>query len=129
MPLLAGTVPGFAVPIVLEPKYGSRFGALEWRDAKAILSRRRYGARPGRPDLPLAGQPARHIGCRKVIPIYNNTGMHACAGAFGSRFEFLEFKPHTCHTAAVLVQPGPEQSPVLKPLAGGFCPLDLSGTT
>ena len=61
--------------------------------------------------------------------IYNNTCMHVCTGAFGSRFEFLEFKPHTCHTAAVLVQLGPEQSPVLKPLARSLLPLYLSGTT
>ena len=32
--------PGFAVPIVLEPKHGTRFGALAWRDAKAIASLR-----------------------------------------------------------------------------------------
>ena len=50
MPQLAGIVPDFAVPIVLEPKYGLRFGALEWRDVKAILSRARYGFPPDRPD-------------------------------------------------------------------------------
>ena len=50
MPQLAGIVPDFAVPIVLEPKYGLRFGALEWRDVKAILSRRpiRLPSRPSR---------------------------------------------------------------------------------
>ena len=48
-------VPGFAVPIVLEPKHGARFGALEWRDALAIASLRpprSVVARPGRPRLP-----------------------------------------------------------------------------
>ena len=32
--------PGFAVPILLKPKHGTRFGALAWRDAKAIASLR-----------------------------------------------------------------------------------------
>ena len=30
------TGPGFAVPIMLEPKHGTWFGALAWRDAKAM---------------------------------------------------------------------------------------------
>ena len=53
-------VPGFAVPIVLEPKHGTRFGALEWRDALAIVSLRpprSAVARPGRPRA-LPGWPA-----------------------------------------------------------------------
>ena len=46
--------PGFAVPIVLEPKHGTRFGALAWRDAKAIASLRpprSAVSRPGRPRV------------------------------------------------------------------------------
>ena len=50
VPLLQGLVPGFTVPIILEPKFGFRFGALEWRGVKAILSRRpiRHPPRPSR---------------------------------------------------------------------------------
>ena len=46
--------PGFAVPIMLGPKHGTRFRALTWRDAKAIASLRPPRsalARPGRPRL------------------------------------------------------------------------------
>ena len=53
-------VPGFAVPIVLEPKHGARFGALEWRDVLAIASLRpprSAVSRPGRPRA-LPGWPA-----------------------------------------------------------------------
>ena len=50
IPVLQGLVPGFAVPVILEPKFGARFGSLEWRGVKAILARRppRYPRRPGR---------------------------------------------------------------------------------
>ena len=56
-------VPGFAVPIVLEPKHGARFGAMEWRDARAITSLRPPRcpvARPGRRPVP----PGWPVGCQ-----------------------------------------------------------------
>ena len=45
------TGPGFAVPIMLEPKHSTWFGALAWRDAKAgeSASARSAMSRPGRP--------------------------------------------------------------------------------
>ena len=39
--------PGFTVPIVLEPKHGTRFGALEWWEALAIASLRPPPVRRG----------------------------------------------------------------------------------
>jgi DNA polymerase I-like protein with 3'-5' exonuclease and polymerase domains len=50
VPFLQGLVPGFAVPTILEPKFGARFGALEWRTVKAMAAARppRYPRRPGR---------------------------------------------------------------------------------
>jgi DNA polymerase I-like protein with 3'-5' exonuclease and polymerase domains len=49
VPFLQGLITGFKVPIVLEPKFGARFGALEWRDTLAIVSLRPPGF-PRRPS-------------------------------------------------------------------------------
>jgi hypothetical protein len=57
-----GLIAGFAVPIVLEPKVGARFGALEWRDALVIAALRPVRSiwiRPGRRLLP----PGWPVGC------------------------------------------------------------------
>lgn len=50
VPTLQGLIAGFKVPVILEPKFGARFGALEWRDTLAILTMcpPRFPQRPSR---------------------------------------------------------------------------------
>ena len=73
------TGPGFAVPIMLEPKHGTWFGALAWRDAKAgesaSASVRCVSAwSPPCPPLVACGVP--YINVR--VPAY---AWHAASGA------------------------------------------------